>query len=415
MNRLVIIFFLFAAFGCKKALEEDPRGQVVGSSALSTVEGLDAALTGAYKPLGNTWTSGYMTAAIDGVLMGSDDLTTHPASNKSSFREFDQFNVSPMNDRMAQIWNGCYKSIQGANNIINNYQNTVGDADRIKQIAGEAYFLRALDYFWLTRLWGDIPLIKSEIYSPEILSLTKSTPADIYTLIESDLAQAESFMQDKKTEAGRASKGGAKALLAEVYLTEGGWPTNNAGKYALAAAKAKEVIDNKAVFGFDLSTDLATLWSNLSSGTNNAEEVFALHACGSCNWFNSNAVFGNACMASEENGWDDYFTEVNFFNTFPAGVRKNVTFQTTITKPDGTTISWQNTSVRHPYYAKFRVNSGEAIWQTSATLPLMRYAQVLLIYAEAQARSDNSANAQAYDFVTLSLKSGFDPFKRLVE
>ena len=170
-----------------------------------------------------------------------DDLTTHPASNKSSFRELDQFNVSPMNDRMAQIWNGCYKYIQGANNIINNYQNTVGDADRIKQIAGEAYFLRALDYFWLTRLWGDIPLIKFEIYSPEILSLTKSTPADIYTLIESDLAQAESFMQDKKTEAGRTSKGGAKALLAEVYLTEGGWPTNNAGKYALAAAKAKKI------------------------------------------------------------------------------------------------------------------------------------------------------------------------------
>ena len=118
-------------------------------------------------------------------------------------------------------------------------------------------------------------------------------------------------------------------------------------------------------------------------------------------------------MASEENGWDDYFTEVNFFNTFPAGVRKNVTFQTTITKPDGTTISWQNTSVRHPY-SKFRVNSGEAIWQTSATLPLMRYAQVLLIYAEAQARSDNSANAQAYDFVNaIRSRAGLTPLSGL--
>jgi hypothetical protein len=312
-----------------------------------------------------------------------------------------------MNDRMANIWDGCYKSVQGANNIINNYKKTVGDASRIRQIVGEAYFLRALDYFWLVRLWGAIPLITSENYSPEMLNVTRTDPAAIYSLIESDLAQAENLMQDKRTDAGRASRGAAKALLAEVYLTEGGWPINDQTKYALAATKAREVIDNKATFGVDLSTDLATLWLNLSAGTNNVEEVFALHACGSCNWFNSNAVFGNACMPSEENGWDDYFTELNFFKNFPAGIRKDVTFHTTITKPDGSKILWQNTSVKHPYFAKFRVNGGEAIWQTSATLPLMRYAQVLLIYAEAQARSDNAPNAQAYNCVnTIRSRAG---------
>jgi hypothetical protein len=414
MNRQVIIFVLFAVIGCKKTLQEDPRGQVVGSPALGTVDGLNAALTGAYKPLGNTWTTGFMTAATVGVLMGSDDLTTHPASNKAAFREFDQFNVTPMNDRMAQIWSGCYKSIQGANNIINNYKKTAGDAATINQIVGEAYFLRAFDYFWLVRLWDSIPLITSEVYTPEILRVTKSGPADIYSLIEKDLVRADSLMQDKKTDEGRASRGAAKAVLAEVYLTEGGWPLNNQAKYALAAAKAREVIDNKTAFGFDFTPDLATLWSNLSSGSKCAEEVFALHACGTCNWFTSNALFGLSCMPSEENGWDDYYTELNFFNQFPAGVRKDVTFHTTITKPDGTTIPWQQTAVKHPYFAKFRLAGGETIWQTSATLPLMRYAQVLLTYAEAQARAENAPNTQAYDCInTIRSRAGLAPLSGL--
>ena len=414
MNKLAIICILFAAIGCKKTLQEDPKGQVVGSSAVSTVDGLNAALTGAYKPLGNTWTTGFMTAAIVGVLMGSDDLTTHPASNKASFREFDQFNVSPMNGNLSQIWAGCYKSIQGANNIINNYKNTVGDAASINQIVGEAYFLRALDYFWLIRLWDSIPLITSEVYTPEVLHVGRTGPADIYALIEKDLAQADSLMQDKKTGDGRASRGAAKALLAEVYLTEGGWPLNNQAKYALAAAKAKEVIDNKTAYGFDLSPDLATLWSNIASGTKSVEEVFALHACGTCSSGTSNAVFGLSPMPAEENGWDDYFSEITFFNQFPAGVRKDVTFHTTISKPDGTTIPWQQTAVKHPYYAKFRLPGGKTIWQTSATLPLMRYAQVLLTYAEAQARADNAPNTQAYTCINaIRSRAGLSPLSGL--
>lgn len=411
MNKLAIICILFTAIGCKKTLQEDPRGQVVGSAALSTVDGLNAALTGAYKPLGNTWTTGFMTSSIIGVLMGSDDLTTHPASNKASFREFDQFNVDPLNGNLTDIWAGCYKSIQGANNIINNYKNTVGDAASINQIVGEAYFLRAYDYFWLTRLWDSIPLITSEVYSPAVLDVGKTGPAQVYALIEQDLGRADSLMANQRTDEGRASRGAAKAVLAEVYLTEGGWPINNSAKYAQAAEKAKEVIDNNTTYGFDLAPDLATLWTDLAAGTESIEEVFALHACGTCQWFTSNAVFGLSPMPSEENGWDDYFTELNFFYQFPVGVRKNVTFHTVMTEPNGDTITWQETAVKHPYYAKFRLAGGQAIWQTSATLPLLRYAQVLLTYAEAEARADNAPNAQAYTCINaIRTRAGLAPF-----
>lgn len=104
-------------------------------------------------------------------------------------------------------------------------------------------------------------------------------------------------------------------------------------------------------------------------------------------------------MPGDEGGWDDFFVELTFFNKFPAGVRKDVTFHTTLTLPDGTTEPWQNDAVKHPYYAKFRLPDNALVWQTSGTTPLMRYAQVLLIYAEAQARSEGSVNSQAYDCI----------------
>ncbi|XHR96318.1 RagB/SusD family nutrient uptake outer membrane protein [Mucilaginibacter sp. UC70_90] len=413
MKKILFVLLALAFAGCKKSLKEDPRGQVVGSQALSTVAGLNAALTGTYKPLATTWVSGFTTAAIDAVLMGSDDLTTHPASNKQDFREFDQYNVSSLNGRMVNIWNGCYKSIQGANNIINNYKTTSGDAATINQIVGEAYYLRALDYYWLIRLWGKIPLITSEVYDPSVLKVSGTGPAEVYKLIESDLINAEKLMADKKKDDGRASKGAASALLADVYLTEGGWPINDNSKYALAAAKAKEVIDNKASYGFDLVSNLNTLWQNTKAGTATAEEVFSIHNCGTCNWFNSNVVTGASAMPLEENGWDDYFTEIRFFIDFPAGIRKDVTFHTVITKADGTKIPWQSTFVKHPYYQKFRAPDDGNINSPSSTLHLMRFAHVLLIYAEAQART-GAPNEQAYSSInSIRSRAGLAPLSGL--
>lgn len=413
MKKIIIIMMALSVLGCQKALVENPKGQVVGSQALSTVEGLNAALTGTYKPLGWTWITGFNTAAVVAVLMGSDDLTTHPASNKADLREFDQYHVSNLNGRMVNIWNGCYKSIQGANNIINNYKGTTGDPTTINQIVGEAYYLRAFDYYWLVRLWGKVPLITSEVYSPSVLKVTPSAPQEIYKLIESDLSNAEKLMQNRKLDEGRASKGAASALLADVYLTEGGWPINDNSKYALAAAKAKEVIDNKAAYDFDLVPDINTLWQDTKAGIATSEEVFALHNCGTCNWFNSNALYGSSAMPGEENGWDDYFCEIKFFNDFPAGPRKDATFHTVIKKNDGTTITWQNDAVKHPYYQKFRAPVDGSLDGSSGTVHLMRYAHVLLIYAEAQARS-GGVNQQAYDCINaIRLRAGLSPLSGL--
>lgn len=393
MKKYFVIFLITCVAGCSKQLTEDPEGLVLGDIGISNQAGLEAALTGAYGSLLVPWESGFTSVAQIAMTMGADDLTTHPGSNKEEFREFDRFSVSSLNSRMLPIWRGCYKTIQSTTNIINNYTKvTDGTEATIQAIVGEAYFLRGLCYYWLTRCWGAVPIIPTEKYSAELLNLKKNSPAEVYALIESDLQKAEEWVPNTKRAPGRPNKGSVKALQADVYLTEGGWPIKNASKYALAAAKAKEVIDNKATYKFDLFQ--GGFLKIFVGGT--VEDVFVLFTRGQ--WVTYNSFYGLSTMPENEGGWSDFFPELNFFNNFPEGSRKDATFSTSFVV-GGNTIPWQQTTTQHPYYKKFTIQSGEkATYMSNNPVMMMRYAHVLLIYAEAQARS-GSVTQEAYDAV----------------
>lgn len=398
--------------GCSNFLDEDFKGQVVGNASLSTVEGLDAALVGAYKGLANTWGTGFLHATAIGATMGGEDVTTHPASNKQEFREFDQFAVSAGNSRTGSLYSGCYKAIQGANNIINNYHLTVGDQTSINQIAGEAYFIRALSYFWLVRLYGAIPLITTAEYSKEMLTIGRTEPLQIYALIEEDLLAAEELLPEAKRDPGRPNIGSAKALLADVYLTQGGWPIKDASKYALAAAKAKEVIDNKEIYGFELMETFEEVFDNDPAVATLPEHVFQISAFKGV-WHTANTTYGFAAMPGDITGWDDYFAEINFFLDFPEGPRKDKTFRTEFTLLDESIVSWEALQTKHPYYGKFWIKGDVKAYDSSLPFVMMRYAHVLTIYAEAKARS-GGPDQLAYDAVNaIRERAGLDPLDGL--
>lgn len=394
---LLIAYALITTIGCKKVLNEDLTGKVIGDAALKTQVGLESALTGAYKGLGNTWSTGFFHATATGATMGGDDITTHPGSNKQEFREFDQFQVSSGNSRTGNLYSGCYKSIQGANNVISNYKNATGNAAAINAIAGEAYFIRAFAYYWLTRLYGSIPLLTSPEFSLDLLTIGKTQPVDIYKLIESDLKQAETLLPNAKRDYGRPNAGSAKALLADVYLTEAGWPIKDAGKYPLAAAKAKEVIDNHSIYGFQFVDTFANLFDNDPTKNGTAEDIFNLTA-NTANGSTTEGNYGWSAMPGDIGGWDDFFAEIKFFNDFPSGPRKDKTFRLTYTLANGTVIPWQQLATKHPYYGKFWVKGDVANWASSLPLVMLRYAHVLTIYAEAKARS-GGPDQQAYDAI----------------
>lgn len=392
INMKKILFFLtlfLVIVSCKKFYVEDMSTLITAESgALSNVTGLTAALAGAYRPLAG----GFQGAATAACLMGGDDLTTNKASNKADFREFDQFVINNTNQRLAQVWNGCYKSIQQCNNIIANYSKATGVQATINQIAGEAYFLRAWSYFWIVRLHGKAPLVlESQTYDEASLKINSSSIADIYAQIISDLKMAETLVQNKKPAPGRVGLGTVKYELAKVYLTMAGSPVNDVAKYADAASYAKNVIDNQTLYGFGLMDDFNSLWPTATQNNDgNKEEVFAFTFQGPGAARLSNSYYGLSPRPAEAGGWDDYCAELTFFNEFPVGYRKNCTFQTSWTNGSGVVIPYTSFVTKRPYYKKFQ--GDKLSFQNAFSIPMERFAEALMIFAEAQVKSTGNAS-----------------------
>jgi hypothetical protein len=267
----------------------------------------------------------------------------------------------------------------------------------VNQIAAEAYFLRATSYFYLTRLFGDVPMILSSSYSSDLNTINPSSKETVYAQIIADLQLAEGMIMDQRPEPGRVGKAAVKGMLAEVYLTMAGWPLNDQSKLALSAQKAAEVIANKEQYGVALMLNFRDIWTEENKF--NQEQLWAIPFSGTGVTTSFNWAQGTTVQPGEEGGWNALMSEPNFYLNFPDGVRKDETFYTEFqiyNAQDKTysTISYTDSQSKHPYFRKFRhggVNENDPAndhtFQTSMSVQVLRLAQVYLTYAEAQARS----------------------------
>lgn len=405
---LTVVIMISMSCG-KKFLEETPKGSITLVSFYKTPGDLQMASTALAQQLNGAFNQ----IAGLATIYGGDDITVARTGNKISFSDFDTYQANSSNDRMTNWWNYFYSTIKSANSLIKNYQMaTDATAEERDHAAGHAYFSRALCYFFLTRVWGAVPM-------PVELGIDNNRPnaqpQEIYALIVSDLSKAETMLPDHWT--GIAiqngvdvlpTKGSAKALLANVYLTMAGWPVKQADKYALAATKAKEVIDGKGTWGYRLENNFLDLW--LITNKFSHEAVYACYYNNSVAggaWENGNMMGPKSLAPDEEGGWGDGYGEISFYNRFPAGPRKDATYQSVYyinndsTKP----VNYKGLLHKHPYFLKYRFDNSydpethiTNNWWGSSTVFVMRYAEVLLTYAEARAMS-SGPDASAYDAI----------------
>lgn len=397
--------------GCNKKLEEDPRASLTPISYFKSQSDLDAAVAGMYIQLARDGAWGFTSKMTS--YFGADDITTDPGLNKGDFREFDRLSGSSSNGSLPNQWNGPWQTIYNANNIIANYSK-VNSSDELKnESAGQAYFLRGLSYYYLVRTFGALPLVLGPI---EVTERPQRSPVDsVYAAIISDLQQAKNMLGTTKKQ-GRPTTHSASAVLANVYLTMAGWPLNKTESYALAASEASSVMQSGVY-------NTSTPYDQVFTTNNSPESVFALQYSVSGNL--PNRSFGSTSVPLEEvavdgsSGWDDFYSEINFFNNAPVCSRTDMTFYTTIKlrNPDNTTytlVPWNSTQThaQHPYYKKFRAGlvtggSADGVSETDNSILTMqpstnketvivRYPQVLLDYAEASAMAGSGPTGESY-------------------
>ena len=234
---IAVMSLLFAATSCSDFLDRKPLGSATeGDLTVGGVEGKVFGLYGLFRAEGVTGQDMvfYHTTRSDDAIKGST------ATDGSSYEQIADYYKYDKSDGwlLLEYWNNHYDLINGANDVLQliDSLNLTSEGDKVNE--AEAKFFRAYAYFDLVRSFGQVPKIDFKIYNIGDANIEKSSVADIYALIDQDLAYAEQYLPSSwiSTYTGRVTSGAAKTLLAKAKLYRQDW--------AGALAKCQEVINS---------------------------------------------------------------------------------------------------------------------------------------------------------------------------
>lgn len=256
INRICFYGFLILIASCSKGfLDEDNKTSLSQENYFTSETQAQAAINGIYTKLQSLQ---FQTAYGEANWIALELPVGHASTLSQSRGTLITHTSSAIELTFQSMWSNFYNGIANANLSISKIPGIEMNEKNKSRLLGEAHFLRAFFYYYLVRLYGDIPLLTEVVTtaSPDFYPERSSKEA-VYDLIVSDLKTAETSSLPNTDATGRASLGAVKTLLASVYLTMAGQPLNKGAEYyQLAADKAEEVIDNN---WYSLFTDYAFL------------------------------------------------------------------------------------------------------------------------------------------------------------
>ncbi|RAJ72795.1 SusD-like starch-binding protein associating with outer membrane [Chitinophaga dinghuensis] len=396
-----IIGTLLLCSSCAK-LDQAPHSFLTPENLEYDEQGIQTMANGLYTAL---WMGNWDFSCRQVILMlGSDDMICGTITKRGTQVDILNKDAGLLKDDIKSLWLNMYKVIQLSNMMLTEIPKSTQATQEVKnKYLGEAYFMRGYAYFMLVRMFGDVPAIIDYNAATDIFGnkkIPRTRVADIYDkLIVNDLQQAEALLPDipRSNNNSRPCKWAAKTILADVYITMAGWPLKRTEMYTKAAEKAKEVIDGHK---YRLMDNYSDLWL-LSRMSDMTEHIFALNHSVTQG---TGGQYGISYLAAEETGWGDYLGDSLFYEKYPNDKRKEWNYVTTFTG-NGVTINFKQTPLHAPAIGKYR-NWGTKSSIVDGITPICRYADALLLYAEAQNKADGAPNSLSYDCVNQIRKRG---------
>ena len=374
---VLILCMSIVLSSCTK-LEEEPIGVLSPNGFFKTKADVEASLYGAYGRMasGTSW-GGTM---IQLLQLRSDMVDIGNPGTPLRRREINSFTDDATNGMTAEIWPIMYSIIGAANNAILGAETIEGSESDKKALEAEGRVVRAYIYYVLVRLYGDIPYIDSAISDPNsVESISKTKESDVYNSIISDLEYGVENLPYKFASGARsrATSGTAATILASVHLTLENWQA--------AYDNAKWVIDHKGDLGYELVPDSQTLF-DATQQDGISEHIFAVDFLGLQRHTDNDDTTGPFTTPSEVGGWDVQVPSLAVYTTWdPRDYRRKVSLDDEILI-DGTLTPYTEWGISRPHIAKYNRFVGNAQTdnrQSDTNYPLYRYAEVLLIAAEA--------------------------------
>ncbi|MCB0564246.1 MAG: RagB/SusD family nutrient uptake outer membrane protein [Phaeodactylibacter sp.] len=396
-SKYILLFCIVVlATACSDFLDEIPKDSISPANFYNNADDAIVAVNGAYAALNvNDYYSRYWmtssTLAGDGCftrLGSTSDRAAIIQLNDAGMLVNARYNVA--------TWGAVWQAINRANAVIDNVPGIDMDATLRDRVVAEAKFLRALTYFNMVRRWGGVPLILSETSTSDIseLQVTRNTADEVYAQIITDLTDATAdlpYIADYgSSDAGRASKEAAQGLLAKVQLYRQDW--------ANAKTNAEAVINSPS--GLDLMPDPAdNWWTGNGDRDNNIESVFEVqyngvspqgHQLGN-NYEPNNSGYGPG-------QWGTIIGSLWWFNQFSDDdKRKPATWLTEYPAPSGDSIiQWHENRYPVPHINKYRDPFNKVSDGMAYNIKVLRFADVLLVAAEASNESGKQDDAYKY-------------------
>ncbi|AHM58386.1 RagB/SusD domain-containing protein [Flammeovirgaceae bacterium 311] len=373
---------------CEDILEEQPKTVAV-ENFYNTAEEVETATNAIYAPLRST------RAEHIAVLDAHTDWG-YGRGSRAQYNDFEGFGATNISAAGAR-WNSLYQGIRNANLVISNAPNgsSISQEDIDKYVA-EAKFLRALAYFDLVRNWGGVPLRTEENMTN--IDLERSSAQEVYDQIIADLTEAETNLPEEPKHIGRPTRLAAKTMLADVYLNlerfaearDKAYEVIQSNKYSLVPVESVEDFQMK-LFGPEITTTPEEIfYFKYAREVNQGNWLLFVLNHPSTGLFNFGGAYAHYSDLTNpfHQSWNDEDIRKGLWDVVDFGL--------------GST-----TLVSKKYIDKSAVSNAGA----GNDLPIYRYAEVLLIYAEAASRAAGGPTVEAVEALNQVHRRayGFDP------
>ncbi|MBB6328542.1 hypothetical protein FHS59_004198 [Algoriphagus iocasae] len=399
INKVIFLTIVFISSSCADFLDETDKSNFTLNNYFTKPEHAVSVVNSIYESMQPIMNSGFNGGPWMMLEFATGLADTELGQAQYSLFVKDLVNNSD-NGYGQTYWTSYYKGIANANLAIANIPEMNMDETQKQRLLGEAKFLRAYYYFNLIQIFGNIPLITNPVdLTSEDLYPSPADASLVYDQIVKDLTEAEDSGLPMRDATGRASMGAVKSLLSSVYLTMAGYPLQKGNEYySLAAAKAKEVIDSKQ-FGLFDTYDALHDPSMKNLGENIFMAQFAAYILPS-SWQVSIIPYnrGISNYSAETGG---IFAQEEFVKSYESGDKradeKEFYYTSFSLRDDRNQILELGDYYIYKHFdelAQTSTTSSDMNW------PIIRYAEVLLIYAEASNEANGPTN-EAYQAVNL--------------
>lgn len=392
---LVVLGLMVSSSSCNNMLNPEPVGTQTVDVTFTDFSGSLAAVNGIYNVLsgGNLYRGNNNMLYID---LASDDIMNQSKVTSSSYSLVDYFELVANNSQTFELWDDFYKIIYRSNLVINRVPSIEYPTAQIRnsagtlfkdQFVGEAKFMRAFAYFNLMRLFGDVPLRTSEIKSAGEVNIPRTPTAQVYNQIIEDLKDAAVKLPPSYSgsgngnERGRPTRWSALAMLADVFLTQ--------KNYSEARTTANQILSQS---GLSLNARYTDNFAARGGQENSSESLFEVQF--------SNGGLGNGTAPLGNN----YGFIMGATNETNGGVVSLASYRPTNNlDPEnesgfrgGLIQEFEEGDLRRDVcFAQGRSGTGVIQWLTvkhhvagsgavgQANFPIYRFAEVILILAEA--------------------------------